>query len=120
MFGLAIAVLLLTPATSSPIVGRANVHPVRTWKAACNRIKTRVLAIRHAPANWPVSCDVISAKDSPKGFYVLALHGARYDCGDTICGSTLMGWFAVEQASGKIFEWDTGDLKLGRPLNKDS
>ena len=46
-------------------------------------------------------------------YYVLALHSRR-DC-DGIC-STNMGWFAVEKATGRVFNWDVAEWKLGPPI----
>jgi hypothetical protein len=33
-----------------------------------------------------------------------------------MCGSTLIGWYAVEKASGRVFEWHVGEWKLGPPI----
>ena len=90
-----------------------NAGPVRTSKAACERVKTYVSAVKHFPVSAVAFCDDIRASDSPKGFYILALHG---HCRKAICGSTNMGWFAVQKKDGRVFEWDAADMKLGRPL----
>src|SRR3954471_24622166 len=79
-----------------------NAAQVRTEKAACDRVKTRIAAIRHFPVSAVAFCDPIRAADSPKGYYVLALHSNRR-C-DGIC-STNMGWFAVQKETGRVFEW---------------
>ena len=85
--------------------------PVRTEKAACNQIRTRVAAVRHFRASVITYCDTIGSADSPKRFYVVALHSNRR-C-DGIC-STNMGWFAIQKTTGRVFEWDVADMKLGR------
>jgi hypothetical protein len=67
-------------------------------------------------AHWHISPSTIAFcdhADSPPGYYVLALHSNRHCEG--IC-STNMGWFAVQKASGRIFEWDVGEQKLGSPI----
>jgi hypothetical protein len=107
-----IAVLLLAVGAlqgTTPV----NAAPVRTAKAACERVKTRVSAVRHFPVSIVAFCDSVGEADSPKGFYVLALRSNRHCEG--IC-STDMGWFAVEKRSGRIFEWDVAEMKVGQPL----
>lgn len=94
-----------------------NAAPVRTEKAACDRVKTRISAVRHIPLSVVAFCDGIGAADSPEGFYVLALHSNRR-C-DGIC-STNMGWFAVQKETGRVFEWDVAEMKLGRPVGPRS
>jgi hypothetical protein len=94
-----------------------NAAPVRTEKAACDRVKTRIAAIRHFPVSAVAFCDTIGAADSPKGFYILALHSNRHCEG--IC-STNMGWFAVHKRTGRVFEWDTAEMRLGRRIGPHS
>src|SRR5689334_18468852 len=91
--------------------------PVRTEKAACDRVKTRMSAIRHFPVSVVAFCDTIRAADSPKGYYVLALHSNRRCEG--IC-STNMGWFAVHKKTGRVFEYDTAEMRVGRPVGPTS
>lgn len=105
------SILLLMAAPASTTSGTAGA--VRTEKAACNRIKGYVSAVEHFPASAIAFCDIIGAADSPTGFYVMALHSKR-QC-DGIC-STNMGWFAVEKRTGRVFNWDTADMKLGLPV----
>lgn len=102
------AVLLL----ASPLLlaVAANAQPVRTEQAACDLVKARVAAIRQFPARRIAFCDVIPRASSPTGFRVLALHSDRVCEG--IC-STNLGWFAIEMATGRVFEWDVGDWRLG-------
>ena len=104
---------------SNGLIPSAPLHaaPVRTENAACFRVKTRMAAIRHLPLSVVAFCDTVEATSSPKGFYVLALHSNRR-C-DGIC-STLMGWFAVEKRTGRVFEWDVADMKLGPPVGPHS
>lgn len=49
-----------------------NAKPVRTSKAACERVKTRISAVEHFPVSSVAFCDTIGTADSPRGFYVLA------------------------------------------------
>ena len=87
--------------------------PINTESAACERVKARVSAVMRFPVSIVAFCDIIAPADSPKGYYVLALHSNRKCNG--IC-STNMGWFAVQKATGRVFEWDVGEDKLGRPI----
>ena len=84
---------------------------VTTEKAACERTKARVAERGHFPVSVIAFCDVIIPEAQPRGFYVLGLHGKRDDCGGDVCGSTLMGWFAVQRATGEVFEWDINEDK---------
>jgi len=100
---LSIAMIHLAP---SPV----NAAPVSSRQAACQVVKS-VIHQRLSPAtSIRLFCDIIPADSGLAGFYVLSVHSGR-QC-DGICSSN-MGWFAVEKASGKIFEWDVGEWKLG-------
>lgn len=90
-----------------------NAAPVRTEKAACNRVKTYVSAVEHFPVSAIALCDITEGAVGPRGFYVMALHSNRH-C-DGIC-STNMGWFAVEKRTGHVFKWNAADMKLGALL----
>ena len=86
-------------------------------KAACKVAKAVVAARDHFPVSEIAFCDPLIPAEQPKGLYVLGLHGKRDDCGGDVC-STLMGWFAVQKATGRVFEWDFTDFpgKLGKPV----
>src|SRR3954447_12518405 len=105
---------LLCAAGLLPSTAPLDAAPVRAAKAACERVKTRVSAVEHFPLSIVAFCDPIREADSPRGFYVLALHSNRH-C-DGIC-STNMGWFAVEKRTGRVFEWDVAEMKLGQPIS---
>lgn len=96
-----------------PSTAALDAAPARTAKAACERVKTRVAAVEHFRTSIVAFCDTVAAADSPRGFYVLALHSNRH-C-DGIC-STNMGWFAVEKRTDRVFEWDVAEMKLGQPV----
>ena len=91
-----------------------NAVPVRTAEAACAVAKATVSAKDHFPIAEIAFCDP-SSPDDPKEYYVLALHGKRYDCG-SVCGSTNMGWYAIQKADGRVFEWNVAEWKLGLPI----
>jgi hypothetical protein len=106
---------LLLAAVLVPTMAPLHAAPVRTEKAACERVKVRISAVEHFPVSIVAFCDTIGAANSPKGLYVLALHSDRHCYG---C-STNMGWFAVQKRTGRIFEWDVAEMKLGRPVKSD-
>ena len=88
--------------------GSAAVAPVKSEKDACDLTKTTVAARGHFPVSIVAFCDVIVPEAQPTGYYVLALHSNR-KC-DGIC-STHMGWFAVEKATRRVYEWDINQDK---------
>ena len=91
----------------------AAAAPVTTDEAACDLTKTRVAERDHFPVSVVAFCDVAVSDRESKDYYVLALHSAR-KC-EGIC-STHMGWYAVEKATGQVFEWDMVEDKLGQPV----
>src|SRR4051794_8896712 len=101
------ALLLAAIALASAVP--AKVRPVSA-KTACTVVKARAAARDHFPGSRITFCDIIAAGDSPRGYYVLALHSRRHCEG--IC-STNMGWFAVQRSSGRVFDWDVAEDELG-------
>lgn len=103
-------------ASLPPSAAVAGSTTVRTPHAACERVKAEIASRDQFDVRNVAFCDIISKADSPRGYYVLALHGARPDCGG-IC-STNMGWFAVQKTSGRVFEWDVAESILGAPIDR--
>ena len=108
------AVASLVAASLLQWSGPASAAPLNTEKAACDQSKARVAARGHFPVSAIAFCDFIVPEAQPKGLYVLGLHSKRDDCGSDVCGSTLMGWFAVQKATGQVFEWDVAEDTLGQ------
>lgn len=104
--------LVLLVTGSSLMAGCAGTQPdaVASAEAACTVTTAQVTAQRDLPTGHVATCDPISEADSPDDHYVLAL-GA--DCREELCGSTLMGWFAVKKATGAVFEWDMAEGQIG-------
>ncbi|GAA4751660.1 hypothetical protein GCM10023264_18000 [Sphingomonas daechungensis] len=113
--GRVITLAVLLAAGVLPSTAPAGAAPVTSEKVACDVAKARVAARGHFPVSAIAFCDFITSEEQSKDLYVLGLHGKRDDCGDDVCGSTLMGWFAVEKSTGLVFEWDFTDFpgKLG-------
>jgi hypothetical protein len=114
MIGIKAAAMIIAPAAPLaamvPWMASAHAAPVRTGGAACALAKARVAAHLHRiPSSIP-DCETLRAVDSPQGYYLLALRGW---CREPICGSTLIGWFAVRKRSGRIYEWDVPEMRLG-------
>jgi len=108
-------VALLWAATALSSAAMEHLEPVRNPQAAFDRVKVQVAARYKVEVRKIAFCDMLSRNGSPKGYYVMALHGRRPDC-DGIC-STNMGWFAIRKSTGRVFEWDVSDMKIGQPLD---
>lgn len=88
---------------------------VTSAEAACSVATSRVTAERQLPTAHVAQCDPVSEADSPEGYYVLAL---RAHCREALCGSTLMGWFAVEKATGTVYDFDVGESTMERVVGE--
>src|SRR3954468_11451415 len=76
----------------------AHAAPVRTGRAACAVAKVRGAASLHRPLSRIPYCETLRAVNSPRCFYIVRLHGR---CREEICGSTLIGWYAVQKRTGR-------------------
>lgn len=97
---------------SLPMSGCTTAVPVRSDESACFTATDRVAAVRQLPATHVAVCEASS--NSVPGYYVVGLWG---HCREDLCGSTLIGWFAVRKTDGDVFELDVGDWTVGRPLS---
>jgi hypothetical protein len=77
---------------------------------ACDRARAAVAARGDYRISQIVGCDGGLSSDhiDEVGYYVLRLNGA---CREEICGSVLLGWYAVNQSTGDVYDWDIGDSK---------
>ncbi|MGH7028548.1 MAG: hypothetical protein ACREEF_14565 [Brevundimonas sp.] len=104
----------IRPASTGP----SEYAPVRNAEDACATATARVTAQRGLPISHVAYCDQITEADAPSGYYVLAL---RAQCSEDLCGSTNMGWFAVQKATADVFKVDdVADWKLGRRVTGGS
>ena len=102
------------PLTAAAIwVAPAQAKPVGSDRAACALARARVAIDLHRDPSSIPDCETVRLDDAPRGFYVLALRG---HCREPICGSTLIGWYAAQKSTGRLFEWDMGEDRLGREL----
>lgn len=95
----------------------AKKQPVTSPQAACVVATARVTAVRDLPISHVALCDEIPEAASPDGYYIMAL---RARCSEDLCGSTLMGWFAVQKATGDVFEVDPDEWKIGSRVARAS
>ena len=94
----------------------ASAQPVMSEKVACERVKTTVSKEGRFPQSVIAFCDIIVPERQSNGYVVLGLHSKRDDCGNYIC-STLMGWFAVRKADGRVYRWDIEEDRPGAPVS---
>lgn len=109
------AVLIL--AISLPVPGCARPEPVAGAEAACALATARVTAEWGLPVSHVAMCDHSTEENGRPGYYIMAL---RAHCREELCGSTLMGWYAVQKATGEVFEVDVTDWSLGRRVDGGS
>lgn len=111
--------LLAAPLAHAAICSVAcePLKPVERVEAACASASSRVTALRHLPVSHVVQCEGLESSDEPSGYQLVGLHGP---CAEEVCGSTLMGWFAVRKENGDVFEYDVAESKLGRAVTVGS
>lgn len=91
-------------------------EPVTSPDAACSRVTAVITQLRQVPEGVVGYCDHIDGDHVPEGLYVLGLRSTR-ECA-YIC-SNLMGWFAVQRATGRVYHWDVGESRLGQPIDAE-
>lgn len=99
-----------------PIAGCMVPQEVRSNQMACAAATAKISAARQLPLAHVASCDAGSDNDVP-GYYVVALRG---HCREEICGSTLIGWFAVRKTDAAVFEFDVGEWKVAQPVGVET
>ena len=96
-----------------PTAGCAMPEAVESDQSACAAAVARVAALRQLPVSHVASCEAGSRDDVP-GYYVVSLRG---HCREALCGSTLIGWFAVRKADGAVFDFNVGEWKVSQPVS---
>lgn len=96
-----------------PTAGCTTPDIVGGDQTACATATARVAALRQLPATHVAFCEAGSHNDVP-GYYVVSLRG---HCREEMCGSTLIGWFAVRKGDGAVFEFNVGEWKVGHPVS---
>jgi hypothetical protein len=103
--------LLLAPITSSA-------RPIASEGAACTALKQRVAKSVDQKMAGPATdwrCDFIVKNYQPKDYYVASLHSGL-PCPTSAACSSLIGWYAVRRADGKVIEWDLAQDVPGKQL----
>ncbi len=84
---------------------------------ACQRTIAALVASKRFAAEELVDCEG-GASDERPGYYVLRVNGVCRD--PQGCGSVLMGWYAVEAATGAVYDWDVNEWQLGQRIDGQS
>jgi hypothetical protein len=113
MSGFRAAAIMMVAGASLAFAPSAHASRVGTRGAACRVAKALVATRLHRPLSGIPFCEALRVADSPRGFYILALRGR---CREDICGSTLIGWYAVQKRTGRVFEWEVGEWRLGASI----
>lgn len=103
------------PAAAAPAVPEpvAKAGPV-TPAGVCDKIKAAVVASGEYSAAQIDGCFPVEGEDPDNpGFYITRLNAV---CQQEVCGSVLLGWYAVEAKTGRVFEWDVATLSMGKEL----
>jgi len=93
--------------------GCTPLETVESDTLACAKATARVAELRRSPVAHIASCEAGMQGDVP-GYRVVSLRG---HCREEVCGSTLIGWFAVRQTDGAVFEFNVGEWKVGPPAS---
>ena len=84
---------------------------------ACERVKSVLAANKTYREEQMAGCDGGKDDNNP-GYYVLRVNAyCREPQG---CGSVLLGWYAVEAASGAVHEIDAADWQIGQRIDRDT
>jgi hypothetical protein len=105
----------LLAATLCGCSSQANTVAVGSDERACELAKRAVAEAGDFSPSQIAGCDVSLDEETHKRHYVLRLNGY---CREEICGSVLLGWYAVDRITAQVSEWDVAEWKLGRPLRK--
>jgi hypothetical protein len=92
-------------------------QPVTSDDQACARVMAALAAKKAYRAGQMANCDV--GKDGVyHGYYTLRLNGHCRDLQG--CGSVLLGWYAVDEKTGAVFEMDLrSGWNLGPRIDRD-
>ena len=96
-----------------PTTGCTTPQQVGSDQSACAAATAKVAVLRQLPPAHVASCEADSHSDLPS-YYVVSLRG---HCREEMCGSTLIGWFAVRKADAAVFEFNVGEWKVGQPVS---
>jgi hypothetical protein len=93
----------------------ADARSMAGEEMACTVVKALFAASHDVPVSRIAFCGHLTPDANPPGFYVLALQSTR-KCEEPC--SRLLGWFALQRATGRVFEWNVAEWELGQELTR--
>jgi len=103
----------LLPLVALSSSGCTATQAVPSAQVACDVATVQVTTKRNLLSTHVALCDHLPEESVPRGYYVLALYA---DCAAQLCGSGNIGWFAVEQTTGEVFDFKVATWEIGPPL----
>ncbi|QDH34743.1 hypothetical protein E2E27_10665 [Porphyrobacter sp. YT40] len=91
--------------------------PVTSEDQACNRVMAVLAANKTYRAEQMASCDGGEDDNNP-GYYVLRVNAYCRD--PQGCGSVLLGWYAVEAATGAVHDMDAAEWSVGQRIDRNT
>ncbi|HEY3917975.1 MAG TPA: hypothetical protein VGL83_09280 [Stellaceae bacterium] len=91
-------------------------YGITTKEDACSAVKARASNMFDQKLAGPIaewSCGFLPPQHDP-GYFVLRLNARP--CRPNECASNLLGWYAVRESDGRVFEWDMANDQLGKAL----
>lgn len=101
---------------SSGCTAPAESVPAAAEFQACETVKSAVVADGRYTRSQVAGCDAEDADRLP-GYITLRLDSY---CREEVCGSVLLGWFAVESESNRVFDWIPGEETVGSELSPET
>ncbi len=92
-------------------------HPVTSDDQACERVMSVLVENNTYRADQMANCDGGADENNP-GYYVLRVNGFCRD--PQGCGSVLLGWYAVDERTGAVFEMDVAEWAVGPRIDKNT
>ena len=84
---------------------------------ACERVMSILAANKTYRPEQMASCDGGEDDNNP-GYYVLRVNAYCRD--PQGCGSVLLGWYAVEAATGAVHDMDAAEWSVGQRIDRDN
>jgi hypothetical protein len=82
---------------------------------ACERVMSVLVENNTYRADQMANCEGGADENNP-GYYVLRVNGFCRDRQG--CGSVLLGWYAVDEKTGAVFEIDVAEWAVGPRIDK--
>jgi len=109
--------IALLIAVSFVIVAQAK-EPIRDERTACALLKRHMVKFLTRINALPARCDLTSP-GVPADYYVIGLRSGHFRRCSDVCGSSLLGWYAVRKRDGQVHKWNVANMELG-PVVRDN